>query len=333
MTTDAQSITVVVCTYNRCVMLRDALESVIRQEPSERFTYDVLVIDDGSTDDTAALVEEMAAGSRIPIHYTHQAQSGISIARNRGVTESTGDWVAFFDDDQLATPMWLSNLLTVATEHGARCVGGAIELDTPQEHAHPLGPVCRSILGEHPYRGAPTPVRRRRLPSTGNLFVARSVFDEVGVFDPSLQSSEDTDFVSRVIRSGIATWSAPDAVVHHRIVPHRLQDSYFRWVSARWGMNLARFDARNGGRTGLLLRCLARVVRSAAWHFPSMVFARLLGNRRQKLERQCQIWRTEGHARMALTLLAPSLFPQEDYLASLEFRRERSLFLGEPENS
>ncbi|NIA16203.1 MAG: glycosyltransferase [Nitrospiraceae bacterium] len=331
---DTQTITVVVCTYNRCGMLRDALESVVHQEPSNGFTYDVLVVDDGSTDDTAAVVKAAAqVASEVPVHYVHQAQSGVSAARNRGVAESTADWIAFFDDDQLASPTWLSNLLAVATEHQAKCVGGAILLDMPEECTPPLGPVCRSMLGEHPYRGAPAPARRRHLPSTGNLLVARKVFGEIGAFDPSLHSSEDTDFISRVIRSGIKTWSAPDAAVHHRIMPHRLRDGYFRWASSRWGMHLAMFDARNSGRAGLLLRCLGRVARSVTWHLPSMVFAWLRGDRCRTLDRRCQVWRTEGYARTALTLLAPSLFPQKDYLASLEFRRERSLFLSEPENS
>lgn len=331
MATTPQSITVVVCTYNRCDMLRDALESVILQEPSDDFIYDVLVIDDGSTDDTGAVVQQVAAQSRVPVRCVRQEQSGVSIARNRGVTESTADWIAFFDDDQLASTTWLTNLLAVAAEHEASCVGGTILLETSDARA--LGPVSRTILGEHPYRGDPAPVQGRFLPSSGNLFVARHVFDEVGMFDAALHSSEDTDFVARVIDAGTKTWTAPDAVVHHRIVPHRLRDGYFRWVSARWGMNSAGFDARDSGLLGLLLRSLARVARSVALHVPLMLFARLRGDRCQTLEHRCQIWRTEGHARMALTLLAPALFQQEDYLASLEFRRERTMFQGEPDDS
>jgi glycosyltransferase involved in cell wall biosynthesis len=91
---------IVLCTRNRAGLLRDALESALEIEyPSDRF--ELVLVDNGSTDDTADVTRSAAGRAQFPIRYVYEPRPGLSIARNRGVRESRGAHVAFTDDDQL----------------------------------------------------------------------------------------------------------------------------------------------------------------------------------------------------------------------------------------
>ena len=124
MTKNLPTITVVVCTRNRADRIAVALDSLGRLETDGAFRFDVLVVDNGSTDDTAAIVERIASGFPVTLRRIFEEQPGVGRARNRGVAESRGEWIAFFDDDQAADPRWLAELVALAERKQARCVGG-----------------------------------------------------------------------------------------------------------------------------------------------------------------------------------------------------------------
>ena len=104
-------ISVIVPTYNRCEMLADALASLFRQETNGEFSYEIVVVDNASTDATKAVVQQAAAEAPAPVRYVHHDVPGDAPPRNRGIAEARGTWIAFFDDDQLAAPDWLLQLL------------------------------------------------------------------------------------------------------------------------------------------------------------------------------------------------------------------------------
>lgn len=117
-------ITVVVCTHNRAESLRSALASLYDLETGSRFTYEVLVVDNASPDHTSEVIREAAAASQAPLRGVHEPTKGIIAARNRGVLDAAGRWIAFFDDDQLADRRWLLELFAAAEQHRVRSVGG-----------------------------------------------------------------------------------------------------------------------------------------------------------------------------------------------------------------
>ena len=84
------SISVLVCTYNRCEMLRQALDSLIHQRTDEEFTYEIVIVDDGSTDGTRDAVNEITSQSPVPIRYFYQQGSGVPGARNKCIREAQG---------------------------------------------------------------------------------------------------------------------------------------------------------------------------------------------------------------------------------------------------
>lgn len=321
-------LSVVICTYNRADNLAIALGTVVAQTPSASFDVEVVVVDDGSTDQTQATVSRIAAESPVPVRYVFEgARGGIAVARNRGVTEAQGNWIVFFDDDQLAAPDWLVQLYAVVEAHDAMCVGGARRLDLPDDVLARLGPICRGILGENIYTGPPARLTGKELPTTGSLLLSRAIFDAVGMFDTTLTSSgEDAEWLGRSRRVGFEIWTAPQAMVAHMIPPHRQEPAYFRWVSLRWGNQFARIDAKNSGRMKVLYFAVARSAQALLLNVPRFALARLRGDRAAALDRQCMLWRAWGYARTAVHVLAPELFPQRAFLEFMEFRGERALF-------
>jgi len=318
-------ISVIMPTYNRADMLRGALESLMRQEAGGAFSYEIIVVDNASTDGTKAVVHQVAAESPVPVRYYHQDVPGDAPTRNCGVTHARGEWLAFVDDDELAAPDWLRQLFRAAQETGAPIIGGAVHLDLPQEVLNRLSRFVRTTsLREIDYYPNIHPYTGKRLPGTGNALVARKVIESVGAFDASKVCGEsDSDFFLRVKTAGMALYYTPHAIVRHRVAPNRLTTEYFRW-DAQQGCNaFAGLDFKYKGRRWLIVRCVARIAHALLVVVPKLVWGWLRRDPREVLGQKVRLWRTEGYARGTLAILAPAWFPQERYFANLEFRRGR----------
>lgn len=241
-------VSVSLCTYNRAAMLQATLESLVRQETGGAFSFEIIVVDDGSTDQTPTILKEMAERTPIPIRRFREERVGVGAARARGVTESQGQWIAFIDDDETAEPDWLARLLAAAKAAKADCAWGPLRLRLPPGTEEPLAKTPRKHLMET----VPTGWLQRHLtwsgPGTCNALVRARLFKEVGPFDPSFRMvGEDQDFFRRVRRAGYKIVFTPEAVVHHFIPSSRLEPDYLLTLSGRNGMMLAYFDWRERG--------------------------------------------------------------------------------------
>jgi glycosyltransferase involved in cell wall biosynthesis len=318
-------VTVVVCTYNRAAMVRDTLASLATLRTDGQFDYEVVVVDNASTDDTPEIITDAARSFSVPLRGVREERAGVASARNRGIKEAHGNWIAFFDDDQVADPCWLMELLAQARRKNARCVGGSIRLRLPPEVPQPPSP-CRALLGERVTPNA-TRYHRRWAPGAGNLLLHRSIFDEIGLFNEELrQAGEDADLFRRLLAADIEAWYAPDAFGYHVIPAYRLTPEYLRWKALLNGGHIARRNQHDRGRFMFLAMLAARLGQSLTVHLPRLLWARLRGARDQQLGVQCLLWRVEGYVRVALAHLAPRLFAQKAFFSQLEFRGERELF-------
>jgi glycosyltransferase involved in cell wall biosynthesis len=179
-------VSVIIPTYNSAAYLVEAIDSVLAQTYSD---VEILVIDDGSTDDTPQVIKRY--GDRV--RYLRQANSGVSVARNRGISESLGRYVAFLDADDTWLPQKLERQMeALAESKSARASNTAYFM-------------TRSDL---------TPIEVRRNPSEGSVladlllrgtivFIStvvceRSVLDLTGGFDPALSQCADWDMWIRV---------------------------------------------------------------------------------------------------------------------------------------
>ena len=325
MLTKKPLITVIVCTYNRERTLETAIHSLLGQE--KEVDFEIVVVNDGATDGTADLIHRMAAAAGRLLRCVITSGIGIPSARNRGVEEARGEWIAFFDDDQIAERDWLHEMLRAAQETGAEIVGGVRRLQFVGAAPGALGPLTREVLGEKDYGPHRDRSNRFTLACTGNILMKKSLFDRIGWFDARMRlGMSDIDLARRALDAGISSWYTPHAVVWHLVPRYRLEESYLKWTCLRVGTNLARINHGSWGPLRMMVPCLLRVGHALSVNAILAGSAKLVHSKAFLLDRKCYYWMAEGSARMALHLLLPRAFPQEAFFKRLEFRAERTAF-------
>jgi glycosyltransferase involved in cell wall biosynthesis len=206
------------------------------------------------------------------VRYVYEAKKGIATARNRGYREAAGEWIAFFDDDQLADPQWLLKLFSYANDYNLRAVGGPVHLKLPQGCGRELHGFVRMLLGESRLGSEPFAYALKTSPGTGNLMLHRSVFEQVGLFDEAFAvRAEDTDLFCRMWRAGIEAWYVPRAIVQHVTPQQRLEVEYLKRLATFTGGSVVQRERDTHWLALFAARFLAK-----ATLYPSILSARLL---------------------------------------------------------
>ena len=141
-------ITVIVCTYNRCDDLAKSLESLAGSALPSTISWEVLVADNNSVDQTPKVVERLSHRYPGRFRYLFEPHPGKSYALNSAIREANGDVLAFMDDDVTVDPRWLDNL-TSALRSGEWAGAGGRTLP-----AHPFSPPAWMVFGAPYYLGA-----------------------------------------------------------------------------------------------------------------------------------------------------------------------------------
>lgn len=304
------NITVVVCTYNRAEMFANALRTLLDLETDGLFSYEILVVDNASTDATAATAQALAAQTKVAVRYVLETKQGIVPARNRGVNEAAGEWIAFFDDDQLAEPRWLVEAWKLAHEKEAECIGGPVALHLPPGSQRELQPTVRMLLGESAWSEVPAPYDAKRCPGAGNLLIRKDWVLKLGAFDQAFNTrGEDTDLFLRLLAAGGTGWYAPAAVVKHVMTSQRLEDSYILRLAQWMGGSVAEKEFRGRSRGSFFVRFLAKELRRWLWQLPQLAIAHLCGLPETLLEHRCRVAISTTYAQRSRELLFPAKAP------------------------
>ena len=311
----APDVSIVLCTYNRAGMLRECVESLLNQNTAGEFTYEVVVVDNRSTDNTAEVVAELQLTASVPLRYFMEAKRGQVHARHRGFDEAQGEWIANFDDDEVAEPEWVLEMLRLARVKKARSVGGSLWLRLPDNCQRELHPRVRRILGESVQWNEPRPYTRRQGPGSGAQLIHRSVLEEVGRYDlTQSQRGYDTDLYRRMRAAGIESWFAPKSVAYHITPASRLESSYLHATCFQDGFTFCRRDLSHYGKLMGVGVVLLRLANAGLRHAPLALGYRLCGAREAALAHWLMIARAEGYVRCYLHVSAPKLFPQKSVL-------------------
>jgi glycosyltransferase involved in cell wall biosynthesis len=191
--------TVVIATCNRSTALKATLQSLLRQQTPEAFTWEALVVDNNSTDDTKAVVESFARASDGRIRYLFEPLPGETVARNAAIAEAAGEVIAFTDDDVTLDPCWLANLVCGLRRSGRAAAGGVVG-------SFNLGDRPRVMTEGHP-QGANLAIRASVLARLGGF---RAVHDSlVG----SGRRAEISEMCARLLNAGEQIVYLPDAIV------------------------------------------------------------------------------------------------------------------------
>ncbi len=336
-------VTVIIGSYNRADMLAETLLSLTSLDTQlasgERFTYEVVAIDNASTDHTQEVIARFAkeaplekggggAGAAERVRGFMEPEAGVTFARNRGLAEAAGQWIAFHDDDQKAHPQWLAELLNLAAEKNVKVVGGAVHLSLPESNTRKLAPQCRQLLGEKVGMNTVQPYSRKRIPGTNNLLLNRSVIEEVGVFDVRLKDGgEDADLFRRIRGAGYEAWYTPAAIVYHLIPEGRLSDEYMRWTATRHGQHLALREYRDWGSLRLLGMLFIRTFQAIISYLPRFLLAKLTGQREKAVGARSLLWRSQAYLARAWSLLCRGETKASSHDDSLNLREGRERLL------
>lgn len=282
----APRITVAVCTRNRASALKAAIQSLARLQHDDAFELEVVVIDNDSTDETDhVLAEAQAAHHQLSLRVVRETRVGFAYARNRAIAEARGDWIAFFDDDQIADPAWLSELWRVASCQQADCVGGAVRLQTCGSFVP--GHLCKSLLGQTDPRQIECRFDSSFQPGTGSLLIRRRLLDELGGFATDRPGrGEDTRLFDRMRRAGYEGWFAPRSVVHHVIPLERNQPDAYRAL-AKACADAEDLACRKWG-SWLPLVTATRFVHLVIVRLPLLAGVTVCGSPAHRLDQQCR---------------------------------------------
>lgn len=249
-------LSLIIATYNRSAELIRALESVAAQS-ADPSTWECVAVDNNSTDDTAGRFAAFKAKyPTLPIRMVRETRQGLSHARNRGIAETTGEYIAIIDDDEHINPDFISAYIDLFDSHPeAASAGGRIIAEYPTGRPAWMSrwteqPIANPIDLGAQVREFPA----GRIPGGGNMALRRSAVERYGAFDTSLGRSggkltggEESDLFLRLSRGGERCLYTPRAVMWHVIPAAKLTDDYFDRLSRNIGAT-QRLRAQAGRR-------------------------------------------------------------------------------------
>lgn len=210
------ALSLIVCTRNRAPALGPTLDSIARAAgEAPDAGLELVLVDNGSTDDTMAFAGNWAATATLPVRIVQEFRKGLAAARNAGIRAAAGRILAFTDDDCRLAPGYVAQVLASYAQDAEPVIrGGRIELGDPRDLPFTIKTdrtPARYTGDRHPggfIHGA-------------NMTMHRAVVERIGLFDPRFGagavfvSGEDTEYIYRAHLAGIRIEYTPDFVVFH----------------------------------------------------------------------------------------------------------------------
>lgn len=248
-------VSILICTFNRAGLLAETLGTIAVMQVDRRLRWEVIIVDNNSTDNTRAVTELLAAGFPAPVRWLFECRQGKSHALNTGIAASAANVIVFTDDDVQVAPDWL--------EAGVRPLLERQDIDYTGGPVHPLweatppawingkpgilwGPIALVDYGTEPFIFED----RQRIPMGVNMAVRRALINRVGGFHPDLERSGTSlmgqgqaEFFFRTRAAGVRGLYVPGMKLKHHVPTSRMTREYYR----RWwywkGIARARMQA------------------------------------------------------------------------------------------
>jgi glycosyltransferase involved in cell wall biosynthesis len=307
------SVTAILCTYNRFEVLLTTLERLAASQLPSSVAWEVLVVDNNSTDQTREVVEGFCRRYPGIFRYVFEPTSGKSHALNTGVMRARGKVLAFVDDDVAMEPPWLHHL--TASLHDGKWAGSGGRILPAQAFA---APAWFSLEGQGAllfglFDSGDQPCEIHHAPHGGNMAFRKEMFEKYGLFrtdigpgtaNPEIpRHNEDTEFGRRLIAAGERLRYEPQAIVYHPVILERINQTFF----LEWWFDFGRATAREltnrpdvwGIRREYLkiLKALILLpIQSARWIFSF--------NPQKRFRRKSGVWETAGRMIETYRLLA-----------------------------
>jgi len=208
---DKPVVSIIMPAFNSAKYIRESVNSVIRQTFDN---WELIIVNDGSTDDTMNIADGYAA-SDLRIRLINQENKKLSAARNTGIANASGSWIAFLDADDLWVSDKLEKQLAIAEtrpEVGVIFTDGFTFYDDSAKTATPYGTIAGSLsagtIYKLEYQGNYIPVL--------SVIVKKKHVDEVGTQDETLNGCEDWDYWLRLAINGVSFYGMDDKLFYYR---------------------------------------------------------------------------------------------------------------------
>jgi GT2 family glycosyltransferase len=247
-----RSVSILIATHNRDELLAQTLESLAKVRIPSRLPMDLIVVANGCTDSTISVCQSAFPKLPMESRFVEEPALGLSIARNRAVTESRGEVCAFLDDDVCVVPDWAEGMVEVYDAYPADIVGGPVSLWWGAvERPDWFDPQLDSHLGYLNWGDQVIEMFHPKKRIVGaNFSFNRAVFDKIGPFRTDLgrvgrgmMATEETEFCDRALRQGARMFYAPRMALKHWVAPQRATLDFL--VKAARGSTAGRMRAKD----------------------------------------------------------------------------------------
>jgi glycosyltransferase involved in cell wall biosynthesis len=227
---------VVICAYNRAQLLSLCIESINALNfPKEN--YEVLIIDNNSTDNTADICKAaITKFSLLTIRYFHEPNQGVAYSRTRGAKEAKGNIIAYIDDDCLADANWLNEIVNFYNSH-EECMssGGRIIPEYRVPVADWFGKYFWGLVGNYDLSRSVFQMKGVRYPSGANMHFRKTAFEKYGYFDSdlgrsgkSLMAGEEKAMYLKLIHANEKVFYLPQVIVYHHVEANKFDKEYVK---------------------------------------------------------------------------------------------------------
>lgn len=240
--------TVAIPTYNGANRLAEVLEKLQIQMGTESIRWEILIVDNNSTDRTADLIQNTQKNwtQSYPLRYTLELQQGASFARLKAVREAKGKWVGFLDDDTIPAENWVVAAYQFGEKHpkvgayGSQ-VRGDYEVEPPPNFERIASFFAITERGSQPHLYEP---KMKMLPPSAGLVVLKQAWRESvpdklflsGRSARSILNSEDLEVILYIQNAGWEIWYNPEMEIDHKIPRQRLERDYLLYLMRSTGL-------------------------------------------------------------------------------------------------
>jgi len=237
-------VSVVICSYNRAAYIGGALDSLYQQTASKD-NFEVIVVDNNSTDDTEQVVAKWRAENQEGhFHYSTETNQGASFARNTGAAAAKGGWLCFMDDDAIATPTYIENIIQhIHAKPEAIGFGGRIIPKYIPSEPKWMSYYVSSLVGNFDYAPTACAFENGKYPIESNMIVKKVVYDSIGGFNTQIPGvvgtlrigGEGKELFYKILALGHTIYYDPAICVHHVVEVKKLTSEYMYRVASGIG--------------------------------------------------------------------------------------------------
>lgn len=263
------SIAAIICTHNRDKYIASAVDSLLNQDWDD---YEVIVVDNASTDNTAKIVKERLSHPKLK--YVYEEKLGLSVARNTGANSTDADILAYLDDDAIASSSWLRTLVQVyQNDNQVAIAGGAVNLILPPEYETLPNWISQDLAGALGLYNLGEEIKyiteSGLTPRGLNYSIRHQFLEEIGGFDArlgrigkKLLSNEELYMTELALKKGKKVAYIPTAKVGHNVQPERLTKSWF--FRRSWWQGISecyREDNKSLSKMRQISKAVERIIR------------------------------------------------------------------------